>query len=357
MALIPCPECGLPRAAEDVEASACPVCGHRPPEPELLTAAEPVEQAPTPPVEPPTPPPARTRSGLLPGVAFVAGLGVVAAGALWFANSNRPADAPPPPAPEVAAGPAQPPPLEILATPPRVVPVVAPPKAKPPAPAVAAVPPSPPRSELAPAPRTAPPPVAIAPPPRLAPAPADGEVIRVDQPNGDYKLDRLADGKKVRLVGQAKRLVVAGLDGGAVLDATGLIVQDVHFTGPVAGGSTARVRADGAGGVFFAAAVTGRSRVAVQAGFVGFVDVARGRGSEVAGGSRVEVTARGVYLGGPVTGPDTRADVTLTHGGVLWFEELDAGATLRYRAAAGAGPPEVLHRGAVRGGAVVERVQ
>ncbi len=348
MALIPCPECGLPRAAADVEATACPVCGHRPPEPGLLTPADSAEEPPAPPAEPPAP----ARGGWLLVASLAVGLGAVAAGVVWFANRERPADAPPPPAPEVAAWPAQPP-LEVLATPPRV----APPAAKPPAPTVTAVPPPPSGPELAPAPRTAPPPVAVAPPPRFAPAPADGEVIRVDRPDGDYRLARLADGKKVRLIGKARRLVVAGLDGGAALDATGLAVQDVLFTGPVAGGATVRVRADGAGGVFFAAAVTGRSRVAVQAGFVGFVDVARGRGSEVAGGSRVEVTARGVYLGGPVTGQDTRADVTLTGGGVLWFEELDAGATLHYRAAAGAGPPEVLHRGAVRGGAVVKRTE
>jgi hypothetical protein len=342
MSLIPCPDCGLPRADDDVEATACPVCGYRRPESEPLTVAESVkvEEPPSPPAEPPAPRPARARGGLFLGGALAAGLGLVSAGVFWFAGSNWPTATVAPPAPELVLAPVTPPPLAV-APPPRFVPELAPAprlaRLKPPQvrPKVAAV------AELIPAPR---------------PVVEAAELVRVDRPGQEYQLGRL-DGKRVRLVGQARRLVVAGLDDGAVLDATGLAVEDVLFTGPVAGGSTARVRADGAGGVFFAGPVTGGSRVAVEAGFVGFVDVARGRGSEVAGGSRVEVTARGVYLGGPVTGPDTRAEVTLTGGGVLWFEELDAGATLRYRAAAGAGPPEVLHRGAVRGGAVVERVK
>jgi hypothetical protein len=209
--------------------------------------------------------------------------------------------------------------------------------------------PSPAGPEQAPAPRFAPEP---APPPRPAP-----DVVRVDRPDGLYRLDRLTDGRKVRLVGEAETLVVAGLDGGAVLDASGLAVRDVLFTGPVGGGSTAVVRTAADGGVLFRDGVDGRSRVTIQAGFVAFMDPPGKNqpAARVAGGSRVEVTARGAYFGGLITGPGTRVAVTLTAPGRLQFAAVDGAAELVYRTERPSDPPPRVTRGQVRGRGVFGR--
>jgi hypothetical protein len=309
VSLIPCPDCGLPRAAADIDSSPCPVCGWQGPE---LVLAE-ADSPPAPPPPAPEPEPGQTRNWVLLGAVCAAGAGVVAA---MFAVPY----------------------IGRLPGPSAGVAVVSPPT---PVPAR-------PGPELAPAPRFVP---ELAPQPRPAP-----DLVQVDMPDGPFKLDRLTGGKKVRLVGEAQSLIVAGLDGGAVLDASGLTVRDVLFTGPVGGGSTAVVRTATDGGVLFRAGVDGRSRVTVETGFVAFLDTPgkSRQAARVAGGSRLEVAARGAYFGGPISGAGTRVEVTLRPPGRLEFTAVDAAAELVYRTAGPADPPPVVTRGQVRGQAVVK---
>jgi hypothetical protein len=315
MALIPCPDCGLPRDAADVEATVCPVCGRRDPEPELTPAApEP------PPVEllPVGPEPRSVRNWVLLGAVGIAGVGALLA-MLALAPPDRPADAPDT--------------LTVASTP--LAPLT------PTLPTLTSGP------EAAPAPRVVP---EAAPTPRPA-----ATLVRVDRPTGEYTVGRLIDGQRLRLVGTVRRLTVEGLADGAFLDATGLKVQEVFFLGRIADGSTAWVRTDG--GVLFKAGIDGRSRVSVEAWFVGFVTptTRTNPGSRIDGGSEVTIAARGVFFGGAIGGDGTRVDVTLGPPGGLRFAALDGTARLVYRTRGAADPPPSVSPGQVRGKAVFAR--
>ena len=87
MALIPCPDCGLPRIAADVAATPCPVCGRREPEPTPV-ALEP------PPIEllPAEPESRSVRNWVLLVVVGTAGVGTLVA-ILALSPPDRPADA------------------------------------------------------------------------------------------------------------------------------------------------------------------------------------------------------------------------------------------------------------------------
>jgi hypothetical protein len=192
--------------------------------------------------------------------------------------------------------------------------------------------------------------------PEAAPTPRPAAtLVRVDRPTGEYNTGRLAAGQRLRLVGTARRLTVEGLADGALLDATGLMVQEVFFLGRIADGSTARVRTDG--GVLFKAAIDGRSQVSVEAWFVGFVTptTKTSPGSKIDGGSEVTIAARAVFFGGWIGGDGTRVDVTLGPPGGLRFATLDGTARLVYRTRGADDPPPNVSRGEVRGKAVFTR--
>ncbi|HVK16071.1 MAG TPA: hypothetical protein VM533_03920 [Fimbriiglobus sp.] len=314
MALIPCPDCGLPRAAADVEAIVCPVCGRRDPEPELTPVV--VE----PPVEllPAEPELWSVRNWLLLAAFGIAGVGTLVA-MLALAPPDRSTDAPD----SVAVASSQLAPL----SPTLQAQITGP--------------------EPAPAPR-------FVPEVALTPRPA-ATLVRVDRPNGVYAVGKLSGGQRLRLVGTARRLTVEGLADGSLLDATGLTVQEVIFLGRVADGSTALVRTDG--GVLFRAGIDGRSRVAVEARFVGFVTpTMKGKpGSKIDGGAEVTIAAHGVFFGGAIAGDGTRVDVTLGPPGGLSFAVLDGTARLVYRTRGADDPPPSVSRGTVRGNAVFTR--
>jgi hypothetical protein len=177
----------------------------------------------------------------------------------------------------------------------------------------------------------------------------------VDRPAGEYAVGKLSGGQRLRLVGTARRLTVEGLADGSLLDATGLTVQEVIFLGRVADGSTALVRTDG--GVLFRSGIDGRSRVAVEARFVGFVTPTTKTkpGSKIDGGAEVTIAARGVFFGGAIDGEGTRVDVTLGPPGGLSFAALDGAARLVYRTSRADDPPPSVSRGTVRGRAVFTR--
>jgi hypothetical protein len=333
METIPCPTCGLPRAVADAPITPCPVCGRlatdpatADDEPGEVPVLVPVEVAPRPDSDDPD---GGRRNWLLVGGTVLAGAVIVGL-LLWsqFRDRNS-AD------PDRHASP--------VPTPAAVQPESAPsPRPASPAPVVAARPPEP-----APLPRES-----ILPPGPYA-------IFRLDRPSADYRLDRLGEGNRVKLVGRVKRLMIEGLDGGAALDASELTVQDVFFYGRLDGGATAVVRSAG-GAVLFREPVTGQSRVVVLPGadFVSFaaVPTASKPGSQVAGGARVQLSAKAVHFAAPITDPDTTVEVTLEVGGTLRFAAVERAAKLLYRSAV-PGPPPRVYFGVVRSGAESKYVQ
>lgn len=301
MALVPCPACGLPRAAADAT-TACPACRW----------AEPAPPPPPPAPEPPPPPapePAPPRTyPLVAGVVGVAA-GVLATLAVQFALRSEP-EPEPTPVPEVTA--VGPPvylrvPSLPVAPPPRLV--------EPAGPIVLPVP---------------------------VPFPVDGgfAALKVDQPDELYHFPKLGPGNRVRLTGRVKKLTVDGLEAGAELDASGLATDGVSVAEAVEGG-VLRVAADG-GTVTFRRGIRGGAVVEVAApkSYVSFAPLTGAKvGPSVGGGARVTMQAKSVEVGGPVAGAGTLLDVTFSRGGSLKLAAVEGGAQVRYRPGHRADPP------------------
>jgi hypothetical protein len=141
----------------------------------------------------------------------------------------------------------------------------------------------------------------------------------LDNPDGETR-PVVRPGGHLVLAGTVKRLVIPGLQAGAVLDASQLVAGEVVVAGPIDGASRLVVRAPG-GAVRF-----------------------RGR---VDGGSVVEVVARTVGFDEPIGGAGTRAVVTLTSGGELTFAAVGGPSRLEYRRANPADPAPKLTAGRV----------
>ena len=374
MPTIPCPACGLPRAEDLFETVPCPLCGHAGPRPEIPTEeGEPESDLPWVILESPprhaandpgpiaeeiTPPSGgRRRAGVLAGflVGVAAGVGgtttwpvVRDSLSLHFSIETVGIDStqteqqrePTPSTAEASADvPTAPDPL-------------------PPAAPVASVPVSP--ASVPPTPKQT---VVIGRPAEPAPfnpfRPAAAPAKRLDD-NVDTYGPNIPPGGSLVVRGRVKRLIVTGLEAGAVLDASELETKEVVVVGPVEGGSRLSVRAPD-GRIRFLARVDARSVIDVKApgGQVVFENATEfGRdGSKIDGGSRVDVTARDVRFAGQITGAGTRVFVTLTRGGGLSFAEVAGAARLEYRRAVPTDPEPVVVRGTVRSPAVVAKAE
>ena len=210
-----------------------------------------------------------------------------------------------------------------------------------------------------------PPEVAIAPPPREVgaeegaptvvlpvpvPVPGGPSIIRVDSPAGDFDLPRLSLKNHIKLIGQARRLRIEGLDEGTVVDARELKVRGVYITGPITRGSTLLVKSEGAQ-VNVKGRIDGGSRLVLdvpggQAQFSG-----QKKDASIGGGSCVTITAKSVQLNGVVRGPGTSVEITLTPPGRIEFASLEDRAKLHYRLDHRADPLPRKKIGKVGGGA------
>ncbi len=300
MPTTPCVSCGLPRADDLVGLAPCPLCGSDgsppPPAPEPIPAPAPLPQ----PSLPPRPRRAVPRFGLGLAAGLLIGVGAGAGGTLgWQAR------------PAVVQTALADPGSDPSADPPTDSPF------SPPLPPVPA--------------QKTPLPTAV-PTGREKPASAGPSVLPglvLDNPDGETR-PFVRPGGHLVLSGKVKRLVIPGLSAGAVLDATRVEAGEVVIAGAVDGGSRLVVRA--------------------ERGVVMF------RGP-VGGGSVVQVTARSVGFEGAITGPNTRAVVTLTAGGELVFASLDGPARLEYRRANPGDPTPKLRAGRVAPPGMVTEVQ
>ncbi|VTT97443.1 unnamed protein product [Gemmataceae bacterium] len=330
MSMTACPGCGLPRA-EDQLARPCPVCDAGP---GAVAVAPPVARppsAPDPTKNLPADVSAMNRAAASAegfpawfrwAVVFAVGVGTGAAGVFaWQANRAHA-------------------PTELAQVTPNES------RPLPPLPSVSGR-----RVEVAPVPHeptAAPEPEPEPPPPEPRPpvaAPDKTIVIELNLPNGTYHLPfAMKKGERVVLKGKVNSFRARGLDGGAVLDASGLEAAQVYIGGKIDNGSTLKVNAPN-GTVTFAAAVGGKSKVEIAApgGDVTFsapTTPAR-PGSAIDGGSTVTIAARTTDLRGDVNGSATRVSVSLPRNGTLKAVAVRGTATVEYRVADGKGTPDV----------------
>ncbi len=352
MSLIPCPGCSLPRTANDAEFE-CPVCGFVPgaeaEAEEAAAAVEPVLLV-APARRPVAVPAASREPSFLPWVLAGVGFGgtmVCAAG--WYLASTDlprlPALATTP-AVEIAAREVAPPPHAFVE-----------PLATQPTPPTAVEPKNPWRVDAV---QPAPPVVKkVDPPVNDAPF----EVIRVDAPVEDFRLDPVDNKRRIKLVGVANKFYLASVTGGAVVDASELATKWVNVTGRIDEGATVKIAATG-GLVNFTEGVGGGATVAIDA-TGGTVTFAK-RGTPkvkvavqptISGGARVTIAGRQVTFLSPIVGDGTTVDVTLSPRGHLRFTELDGGAKLLYRQSKPTDPPLIVNPGTVRGDAEFKRVE
>jgi hypothetical protein len=331
MTSLTCPKCrhGLPDAALD--AGQCPLCGFPLDGPVVL--ATPVSRT------------SGTRLPLAVGATLL--LTTAGAGFAVFGGLGAPRTRP---AVEIAAAPS----VEPISVPERQV---APfphepqrPDANPSTPPVG--PPGVP-GDLAPPPG----PVVVEPPKKVAPRPI-GVVMKVDpriapkrhfdHPDDTAALPDLNSGDRVTLTGKVRVLRLGSVNGKGVLDASGLVAEEIVITGDLNNESQVLLNAPN-GTVTVGGYVTGASKLTIAAPG-GEVTVA-GSG-RVSGGALVTVTAKRLEIKCPLSG-NARANVTLTAPGALKLGLMEEGATVTYKKSAANDPAPTIEKGNIRGGAKV----
>jgi hypothetical protein len=135
-----------------------------------------------------------------------------------------------------------------------------------------------------------------------APPPRGGHPERIEQPEGEYRVEPLG-GAVITLSGHVGRLHVDLVEN-SKLDASGLEAKEIVLVGRIDSRSILLLNA--------------------PAGKVEFRN-------SIAGDSAVIVTAREVDLQGLITGGKTSVKAKLTSGGTLRFKEISGAAQLKYR--------------------------
>ena len=148
------------------------------------------------------------------------------------------------------------------------------------------------------------------------------KTLVLSSPRGDFTLDRIVAGSKVKISGAVKRLIVQGVDGGSYLDAAigDFKAEEIRFTGPVAGNSIVKIVAAGANVTM--GRIDGNSTVTLRV-LGGKVSV-----DEVVGDSKLLVWTKDFSLKAFADGGKTGLNVTLTRDGRLSFGELRGNSKL-----------------------------
>ncbi len=341
MSMIPCPGCGLPRVADQIDTVPCPVCAVSPtpaaPSPvakKKPTAPDPTAGLPSDVSELQKTPAAKAGGSSFFAWAAVFALGVgTGVGSLlgWQAAfPPTPRDEHPDTARNEPPSPSLPPVKQFALAPMPHEPRRLPEPQQPQPPTQPVVEPPQPQPEPKPAPK----------PEQLVGA----DVFELNQPDAVHTLPLMRKGERVVLKGKVKTLRIAGLDAGAILDASKLEADTIHISGKIDGRSVLRLYAP-AGVVTFAAGVAGKSTVEISApgGTVTFsTPTTPGRpGASIDAGSVVTIIGRVVDLRGEVNGVDTKVTVNLPRAGSLKVAAVRGIATVEYRVAVGDGMPEV----------------
>ncbi len=318
MTTLTCPKCRHGLADAALDAGQCPLCGFPLDGPVLLT------------------PPAHGRARLLFALGAVV---LLAGGVAVYALS----DAPESPRLEVGQQTITPPaaPAELAA-------VIH----------VAPLPHEPVRTEVAspPIPQVGPP-VAVDPPRPVGPRPV-GVVMKVDpkiapkrhfdHPDDTAALPDLNTWDRVVLTGKVRVLRLGSVSGKAVLDASGLVAEEILITGDVNHDAQVLVNAPN-GTVTVGGYVTGAAKLTIAAPGGAVTVAGSGR---LSGCPVVTVTAKRLEVKCPMSGT-ARLNATLTAGGVLKLALMEESATVTYKKSVATDPPPTIEKGVLRGGAKV----
>jgi hypothetical protein len=204
------------------------------------------------------------------------------------------------------------------------------------------------------------------------------DLIKLNDPGGEFTLKPMHKGMRIELIGKIKTLNIAAVNDRSVLDVSGLVAEEIIFTGNINSGSkvllgqarTLKIRAvndrslldasaleardihlEGAvnsgstvklhalkGSVEFFGEVNDRSQIDIAA--PGGKVVFKSRGDSVINGdAKLTVLARDVDFAGAINGLQTQVNVTLTKDGSLKFRRLSGGVQLLC-GKADAGDPE-----------------
>jgi hypothetical protein len=321
MTSLTCPKCRHGLSDEALDAGACPLCGFPLDGPVVLSA----------------PSGSGLQRLLLPATAAAVTL-LAVMGYLLF---GRDTPAVSPSAVEVGAAA---PSIELPSKPP--LPIAPPPREVKPAP-------------WPPVPTDLKPPQPPAPPEPPKPAVrAVGVVMKVDpkitpqrhfdHPDDTAALPDLKTGDRVVLTGRVRVLRLGSVSGKAVLDASGLIAEEVAITGDLGGESQVSVHAPN-GTVAVGGYVTGAAKLNVAASGGSVVIAGSGR---VASGAIITATAKTLEVKCPIS-DGARITITFDAVGSLKLSRTEDGASVRYRRAKPDDPDPAIHFGDLRDRATV----
>lgn len=338
MSTLTCPKCRRGLTDDALDAGQCPLCGFPLDGPVVLAApGTTIGNA-----------SADPRFLLPTAILFVLAMVVaVVAMSNWPVPQQRPVEfvaqplaaPPPPPRPElIPVPPLAPPPHEPQrpgANP--SAPIVGPPgigDKKPPQPIAV----EPPKKKDGPRPVG----VGIAVNPKIEPK------RHFDHPDDTAKVPDLNTGDRVILTGRVRVLKLGSVNGKGVLDASGLVAEEVIVGGDLSSDAQVLVSAPN-GTVKVNGFVTGASRLTITA--PGGEVIVEGSG-RLSGGPRVTIAAKRLEVKCPMSGT-ARVSVTLTAGGALKLGLMEENATVAYKKAAPNDPPPTVEKGVVRGAAQV----
>lgn len=201
------------------------------------------------------------------------------------------------------------------------------------------------------------PPVVEPPPKRDGPRPIPARINvnpkiepnrHFDNPDDIVSVPDLNRNDRVVLTGRVRVLKLSQVHGKGVVDASGLVAEEVEITGDLNSEATVTVNAPG-GKVTLRGWVAGSTKLTIRAPGGEVVLAQSGRFTN---GSTVTLTTKRFEALGLLTG-STKVNVTFTAGGALKLTRTEEGATVTYRKTGANEPAPVIDRGDVRGGAKV----
>ena len=171
-------------------------------------------------------------------------------------------------------------------------------------------------------------PVFVGPPDNLKRTNAVTETV-LNDPNGEYVVPALLNGKSLKLTGQVKRLRISGqISGRATLDASQLEAREIIVEQPILNDSIVKLNAPN-GSVEFRSQIIGRVNLSIDApqGTVTFKATA-----PVLNESKLAITTGRLDFQERIQG-NVQVEATLSAGGRLKYKEIINGSKVRYKKA------------------------
>jgi hypothetical protein len=169
-----------------------------------------------------------------------------------------------------------------------------------------------------------------------------------DHPDDTAAVPDLNTGDRVTLTGKVRALRIGSVNGKGVIDASGLVAEEIIITGDLSNEAQVMLNAP-RGKVTVGGYVAGSTKLMIVAPGGEVVFAKSGR---VSGSALVTVTTKRLEANCPLSG-GAKVNVTLTAGGSLKLNRAEEGATVTYKKAAAADPAPVIEKGELRGGAKV----